>query len=92
MRGGVPVHESDHGSGQECAEDALETEPLGQCHERDQQRYCCADPDLRGAVLQPDEHPAKLPRSPGGSYHQAGDRDEQCETGQQHQPPAGAAA
>ncbi|MEA2461950.1 MAG: hypothetical protein QOH90_2127 [Actinomycetota bacterium] len=54
--GGVAVEQADHPAGEERAEDAFQAEPFGQHGEGDEQEDREPDPDLSGAVLQPQEH------------------------------------
>ena len=65
VAGGVAVDHADDDAGEERAEDALQPEPLGQRGERDQQHHREPHPDLRGRVLQPDQHLAE-PQRPAG--------------------------
>src|SRR4051812_6250687 len=90
-RGGIPGHHGDHGAGQERAEDAFQAESLGQRGERDQQHHGEPDPDLGGAVLQPDQQVAESAGPAGGSDRDTGGGDDRGEGDQEDDLGAGGA-
>ncbi len=86
--GGVPVEQPDQRAGEERAEDALQADLSASTTKATSSSIARADPDLRGAVLQPHQHVAEPHRSATRRRPRRRDRDDE----QHEQRRAGAAA